>query len=103
MIPVRLLNHYRPRSMDYEIIGEPAPPPLPGIASDYKDKDGNVTGVKLWAGTTVKLPRDEVLHLLENEVERTENKVDESGRIVGKRKVKHRFPLAERTLDDLRV
>lgn len=97
MIPVKLLYHYRPSSMNFKVIGDPAPPPLPGIAGDYRDKNGMVIGVKLWAGTTVELPRDEVLHLLQNETERVDNVIGPDGKPTGsKRATRHKFPLAER-------
>jgi len=84
MLPVRLLKHYKP-SGPYRIVGEPPPPPFPGL--DFKDK--------LWAGTVVELPRDEVLRLLENVAVSITYHRERDGSI-RREKVSRRFPLAER-------
>lgn len=95
LIPVRLLKHYRPRG-EFKVI-EMGPPPVPGAPPmpSYSDKHGNEWS-KLWANTVVGLPRDEVLALLNNEVENAANKIDENGKVVGRRVEKLRRPLAER-------
>lgn len=94
MFPVKLLKHYRPRG-DYKVTFA-APPPVPGVSGESRDKDGNVIGVKLWADTVVELPRDEVVRLLENQGERVESMLDGAGRVIGKHTVRFEFPLAKR-------
>lgn len=92
LFPVRLLKNYKPAGR-YEIVGEMAAAPRPGL--DFKDK--------LWAGTVVALPREEAIRLVEN-ISRTPQRVlDETGKPVMRpdgtymvRVVETRFPLAER-------
>ncbi len=101
LIPVKLLKHYRPRGV-FEIV-DAAPSPLPGIGFTNKDKDGTVIGVKLWADTVVKLPRDEAAALLGNEAVSMEAVLGSDGKAarnaagdIIRHAVKKKFPLAER-------
>ena len=102
MIPVQLLKHYRPRGMNFKIVKD-VPAPLPGVASDYKNKDGEVVGRKLWAGTVVELPSDEARKLLFNVITTMEPLIGSDGKaqrdnngIIMRRPVEAKFPLAER-------
>ncbi len=102
MIPVKLLKHYRPKSMDFEIV-EAAPSPLPGVGFTSRDKDKNVIGEKIWAGSTVSLPRDEAVALLNNEATSKEPRVGPDGKALRNmngdilhQEVRRKFPLAER-------
>lgn len=92
LFPVRLLKNYRPAGR-YEIIGEMAPAPRPGL--DFQHK--------IWAGTVVALPRDEAVRLVDNVARAPQRVVDELGKPVTRpdgsyvmRVVETRFPLAER-------
>lgn len=92
MFPVRLLKNYKPAG-NYEIVGEMAPAPRPGL--DFPGK--------IWAGTVVKLPAPEAVALMEN-IERTRERVlgDDGKPVVrpdgtyATREVARRMPLAER-------
>lgn len=105
MLAVKLLKHYRPRG-EFEVL-ERAPPPLPGVTGVTKAKDKNgefvAVGEKLWAGTVVKLPRDEGVALLDNHAVSQEPVLGPDGKSqrnaagdVIRRTVRTKFPLAER-------
>lgn len=91
LFPVLLLKNYKPRGK-YEIVGEPSKPPYPGVGFEHK----------LWAGTTVMLPREEAVALLENQVKTTEKVIDDSGKVIMRggipmtQIITKKFPLAER-------
>lgn len=92
LFPVRLIKNYKPAGR-YEIVGEMALAPRPGL--DFPGK--------IWAGTVVKLPMDEAKRLLENVSRTTERvmgednkpRIRDDGSYVT-RVVETRFPLAER-------
>lgn len=94
MFPVRLLKHYSPLpSVPYRVVGDPPPPPYPGVGFERK----------LWAGTVVELPLDVAKGLIENEQVASEFIVDGDGRKVldefrrpMTREKRRKFPLAER-------
>lgn len=92
MFPVRLLKHYKPEGR-YEIVGEMAPAPRPGL--DFPGK--------IWAGTVVLLERDEAVSLIENIVSEAVAVIDDAGKVVRRadgtqvsRMASRPFPLAER-------
>lgn len=105
MLPVKLLKNYRPKG-EFNVV-EAAPPPVPGVAFTHKHKgtDGQwvIDGQKLWAGTIVELPRDEVIALLNNMAESMDPDIgpdgkprrNEAGDVIRK-KSRFKFPLAER-------
>lgn len=111
MIPVQLLKHYRPTTMNFVIVKD-VPPPLAGVAADYKDKDGAIVGRKLWAGTVVELPSEEARKLLFHVTTTFEPLPGPDGKPmrnregdIVRREVKIEFPLAKRMdpLPDVRA
>ncbi len=102
MLAVKLLKHYRPMSMNFEMM-DAAPAPLPGIAFTSRDREKSVIGEKLWAGSVVSLPRDEAIALLNHEAVSKEPRLGSDGKALRNangdivhQEVRRKFPLAER-------
>lgn len=95
MFPVRLLKNYKPAG-EYNVI-EAAPPPFPGAHFEHK----------LWAGTLVELPRDEVRRMVDNVHRIVETRRDAQGHPLRDennraltRVIEKRVPLAEIRTED---
>lgn len=90
LFPVKLLKNYKPMQC-YRIVSDPPPEmtPYPGVGQKGK----------LWEGTVVELPKDEVRRLFQNQASFVVSQKDPQGKTI-KQTVKRAFPLAERA-DDL--